>query len=75
MSKDIVTLQAHVTVHNHSTDYLNTRAAVLHNHLHQQHQRTLLFTEAAGVRGLREVLLGEHVEFRTLWGRLTCEIF
>lgn len=71
VSKEVVTLQAHVTVHDHSTDYLSTRAAVLHNHLHQQDQRTLLFTEIAGVRALREVLLGEPVEFRTLWGRLT----
>ena len=74
VSKEVVTLQADVTVHDHSTDYLNTRAAVLHNHLHQQSQRTLLFTENAGVRALREVLLGEHVDFRTLWGRLTHHI-
>lgn len=73
VSKNIVTLQGHcnVTVHDHSTDYLNTRAAVLHNHLHQQDQRTLLFTEHAGVSALQEVLLGEDVEFRELWGRLT----
>lgn len=71
VSKDVVTPQAHVIVHDHSTDYLNTRAAVLHNHLHQQDQRTLVFTEDSGVRSLRDILLGEHVEFQTLWGRLT----
>lgn len=74
VSKDVVTLQAHVTVHDHSTDYLNTRAAVLHNHLHQQDEKTLFFTEDDSVRALREVLLGEHVEFRTLWGRLTRQV-
>lgn len=71
VTKTVVTLHARVTVHGHSTDYLNTRAAVLHNHLHQQDQRTLLFTKRAGVSALQEVLLGEDVELRKLWGRLT----
>ena len=74
VSKNVVTLQAHVSVDDHTTDYLNTRAAVLHNHLHQQDQRILLFAQDAGVRAVREVLLGEHVEFRTLWGTLTCQV-
>lgn len=71
VTKTVVKLEAHVTVRDHSTDYLNTRAAVLHNHLHQQDQRILLFTERAGVSALHEVLLGEDVELRKLWGRLT----
>lgn len=70
VSKTVVTLERHVIVRDHSTDYLNTRAAVLHNHLHQQDQRLLLFTQNAGVSALQEVLVGEHVQLRILWGRL-----
>lgn len=68
VAKKVVTLEGQITVRDHNTDYLNTRAAILHNHLHQLGQRIFVFTRGDGVSGLQEVVLGEHTELRTVGG-------
>ena len=70
VSKKVLTLEGQVAVRDHNTDYLNTRAAILHNHLHQQDQRIVVFTRDAGVSSLQEVVFGEHIKLRTVCGRL-----
>lgn len=70
VSQSVVTLEGPVTLGDHGTDYLNTRAAVLHNHIHQQGQRLLVFVANAGGTTLQEVVISEIAELRKLCGKL-----
>ena len=70
VSRKVLTLEGQVAVRDHNTDYLNTRAAILHNHLHQQDQLIVVFTRDAGVSSLQEVVFGEDIKLRTVCGRL-----
>lgn len=70
VTQAVVTLQGHVTVRDHSTDYLHTRAAVLHNHVSYQGQRLLIFVTDAGSSKVQQVVISEHAELKTVCGRL-----
>lgn len=64
-----VTLNGHVTVLDHGTDYLNTRAAVLHNHINCQNGRYFVFKTHDGVNTLCEVTGEQQIAIKTVWGR------
>lgn len=68
-SEHAVPLDGHVTVLDHSTDYLNTRAAVLHNHLHCQGDSFFVFKTQNGVTSLCEFTMGQQVTLKTVWGK------
>ncbi|KAL0045595.1 hypothetical protein WJX82_010847 [Trebouxia sp. C0006] len=64
VSEEHVTLEGHVTVLDHSTEYLNTRAAVLHNHLNYSGGRFFVFKTHDGIDSLCEVSSGQQVGLR-----------
>ncbi len=75
VSEEHVTLEGHVTVLDHSTEYLNTRAAVLHNHLNYSGGRFFVFTTHDGIDSLCEVSSGQQVGLRkAVWGRSACQV-
>ena len=74
VSENVITLDRPVTLRDHSTDYLNTRAAVLHNHIHQQGQRWHVFAASAGGTTIQEVVISENADLRTLCGKLVFSI-
>ena len=68
VSENVVKLGGPVTVVDHSTDYLNTHAAVLHNHLHCQYGRFFVFKTLGDVFCLYQVLVAESATFKKVWG-------
>ncbi len=70
VSEQHVTLEGLVTVLDHSTEYLNTRAAVLHNHLNYSGGRFFVFKTYGGIDSLCEVSSGQQVGLlKAIWGR------
>ncbi len=75
VSEEHVTLEGRVTVLDHSTEYLNTRAAVLHNHLNYSGGRFFVFKTHDGIDSLCEVSSGQQVGLRkAVWGRSACQV-
>lgn len=74
VSEKHVTLEGLVTVLDHSTEYLSTRAAVLHNHLISSGGRFFVFKTHDGIDSLWEVSSGQQVGLlKVVWGRTACQ--
>ena len=69
VSEQHVTLDGRVTVLDHGTDYLNTRAAVLHNHLNCQAGQFFVFKTHDGVNTLCMLSGEQQTALKTVWGR------
>ncbi len=75
VSEKPVTLEGHVSVLDHSTDYLSTRAAVLHNHLNSSGGRFFVFKTHDGIDSLYEVSIGQQAGLlKAVWGRSACQV-
>ena len=73
VSKHVVTLRGSVSVCDHSTDYLNTRAAILHNHIHDENFELLLITTSLEIDFTYQVVFDKSVHVKNLWGRLASD--
>ena len=69
ISEHTVSLAGHVRTSDHSTDYINTRAAVLHNHINCQNGRMYLFCTLAGSLVLQQICLSQLSTVQPAWGR------
>lgn len=75
VSEKRVTLEGHVTILDHSTEYLSTRAAVLHNHLNSSGGRFFVFKTHDGTDSLCEVSSGQQVGLlKAVWGRSASQV-
>ena len=68
VSEQTVTLNGRVSTSEHNTDYLNTRAAVLHNHINHQHGRLYVFCISAESLSLQEICQSQATVLKTVWG-------
>ena len=75
VSDEVVTLDGHVTVLDHNTDYLNTRSAVLHNHLNGHNERFFVFHLNNQISSLCELRIDQHAILKTVWGRSSYQVF
>lgn len=74
VSEQTVTLNGHVSTSEHNPDYLNTRAAVLHNHINHQHGRLYIFCISAESLSLQEICQPQATVLKTVWGMSPCNL-
>lgn len=70
VSEQTVSLNSQVATSEHSTDYLSTRAAVLHNHVNHQYGRMYVFCTSNESISLQKICISEPSLVRSIWGRL-----
>lgn len=69
LSQAVQSLDGSVKVSDHSTDYLNTRAAILHNHLHGVSGDFFVFQNENGCWSLHRLTSQSEAPLDRAWGR------
>ena len=69
LSQAVKTLDGSVKVSDHSTDYLNTRAAILHNHLHHVNGDFYMFQDKNSCWSLYRLTSQSEAQLDRAWGR------